>query len=342
MRTIRSALCLLVVAPLLVAACGDDGDDAAAPSGATTAASGPAGDSPSASPSGSAGIDPSSDQAFPVTVRSGAGDTATEITIEGPPEAIVSLSPTATEMLFAVGAGDAVIAVDDRSDYPEGVPLTDLSGFEPNVEAVLGYSPDLVLASGDANDLVAGLDAAGVPTLLLPAATTLEEAYEQIEIVGAATGHVGEAAEVVAGMQSDIDAIITALPETGEPQTYYHELDPTFFTVTSETFIGDVYSRLGLVGIADQAGDPAADPYPQLSEEFVVSADPDLIFLADAECCGVTAGQVAARPGWSQITAVVEGRIHPVDEDIASRWGPRVVDFMTEVAEYVAVGQPVG
>lgn len=322
----RTALTPALLVPLLAlaAACGEADDTD--PASATDAA-------PASEPASEA-----SAAAFPVTVTSGDG----EITIEAEPQAIVSLSPTATEMLFAVGAGDQVVAVDDQSDFPEGVPVTDLSGFQPNVEAVLGYSPDLVVASDDTNDLVAGLDAAGVPTLLLPAATTIEDSYAQIETVGAATGHVGDAAEVVAQMQADINGILADVPQYDEPLTYYHELDPTYFSVTSATFIGDVYSRLGLQSIADEAGDPAADPFPQLSEELIVSADPDVIFLADAECCGVTPEQVAARPGWAGITAVAEDRVVPVNEDTASRWGPRVVDFMADVATALPAEQPVG
>jgi iron complex transport system substrate-binding protein len=323
----RSALTALALTALALAACGDptdpDGTDASGPVTATGALSAPAGDS-------------AGDGAFPVTVASGDG----EITIEERPEAVVSLSPTATETLFAVGAGDQVVAVDDQSDFPAEAPVTELSGYEPNVEAILGYSPDLVLASDDSNDLVAGLSAAGVPTLLLPAATTLDEAYDQIEVIGAATGTVGGAAEVVAGMRTDVEEILAGLPPAAEPLTYYHELDPTYFSVTSATFIGDVYARLGLENVADTATDPAADPYPQLTEEFLVTADPDLIFLADGECCGVTPEQVAARPGWSGMTAVTEGRVHPVDEDLASRWGPRVVDFMADVADVVAEARP--
>jgi iron complex transport system substrate-binding protein len=328
-RSALTALTALGLPTLLLAACGgtDTPSDTATDGSTATGAA-------QASPDGA---DPADAGAFPVTVASGDG----EITVDTRPEAVVSLSPTATESLFAVGAGDQVVAVDDQSDFPAGVPATELSGYEPNVEAVLGYSPDLVVASDDTNDLVAGLAAAGVPTLLLPAATTVDEAYDQIEVIGAATGNVGGAAEVVAGMQADVDEILAGLPGTGEPLTYYHELDPTYFSVTSETFIGDVYSRLGLQNIADAATDPAADPYPQLSEEFIVTADPDLILLADAQCCGVTPEQVAARPGWSGMTAVVEGRIHAVDEDVASRWGPRVVEFMGDVAELVAaVEQP--
>ena len=325
-RTALAAALTLALTGL--AACGSDEanetDDTLAPEAAAETAEPPS--------------EPSDADTFPVSVASGDG----EITLESEPQAIVSLSPTATEMLFAVGGGDQVIAVDDQSDFPDGVPVTDLSGFQPNVEAVLGYSPDLVVASDDTNDLVAGLDAAGVPTLLLPAATTIEDTYAQIETVGAATGHVGDAAELVAEMQSDIEAILADVPEYDEPLTYFHELDPTYFSVTSATFIGDVYSRFGLQNIADGAGDPAGDPYPQLSEEFIVTADPQVIFLADSQCCGVTPDQVAQRPGWAGITAVAEGRVVAVDEDTASRWGPRVVDFMADVAAALPAEQPVG
>lgn len=276
------------------------------------------------------------------TEAASATPTATAAPTGAPPQAIVSLSPTATEMLFAIGAGPQVVAVDDQSDFPVDAPRTDLSGFQPNIEAVLGYSPDLVVAADDTGGLVAAAEAAGVATLLLPAATRLEDSYTQIEQLGAATGHVGEAAELVAAMQSDIEQIVASLPERGEPITYFHELDDTYYTVTSATFVGDVYSRLGMQSIADAAGDPASDPYPQLSQEFIVSADPDVILLADSQCCGVTPQTVAARPGWSALSAVRADRVVVLDEDVASRWGPRIVQFMQTVADTAAAVQPVG
>ncbi len=134
---------------------------------------------------------PSPDAQFPVEVLSGPIHGGTEITIQGEPAKIVSLSPTATEMLWEIGAGDQVVAVDDQSDYPKDVPTTKLSGYEPNVEAVLEYEPDLVVAADDTGDLVANLEKARVPTLLLPAAEDLEETYSQMERLGAATGHDG-------------------------------------------------------------------------------------------------------------------------------------------------------
>ncbi|SDD55557.1 iron complex transport system substrate-binding protein [Rhodococcus tukisamuensis] len=281
------------------------------------------------------------DGTFPVTVRSGASGSGDEVTIAARPEAVVSLSPTATETLWALGAGEQVVAVDALSDYPAGVPTTDLSGFSPNVEAVLGYQPDLVIAMDDTGGLVSGLKAAGVPTLLLPAAADLDDAYSQIERIGAATGHLPDAAALVASMRGEIDAAVAAAPPRAEQSTYFHELDDTLFTISGQTFLGEIYGLFGLRSIADAAG--AGDAYPQLSAEYVVSADPDLIFLADGQCCGVTAEKVAARPGWSGMAAVRDGRVHVLDEDVSSRWGPRVVDLVTAIGGVLAAQPaPVG
>lgn len=264
---------------------------------------------------------------FPVTVTSGQEPDTTEVTIEAEPAAIVSISPTATEMLFAVGAGDQVVAVDAFSYYPEQAPVTELSGFEPNLEAILGYEPDLVIASGDPGDLASGLEAAGVPTLLLPSALDLDEAYEQIERVGQATGRSAEAQTLTEQMASDIDAAVASVPE-GETLTYYHELDPSFFSASGDTFIGEVYSMFGLENIADATG----EAFPQLSQEFVVEADPDVIFVTSGEFSD-SPETISARPGWGEVDAVENGDVVVVDADEASRWGPRVVDFAESIAE---------
>ncbi|MET3861853.1 iron complex transport system substrate-binding protein [Dietzia sp. 2505] len=275
--------------------------------------------------------------ALVVSACSGSDDPAadqtdgTGATASGEPQAIISLSPTTTEMLYAVGAGDRVVAVDERSNYPADAPVTDLSGYTPNLEAILAYQPDLVVATDDTGDIVAGLERSGVEVLLLPAAQTLDDTYTQIEQVGAATGTVGEAAELVSRMQGEIDEIVASVPERETPLTYFHELDDTYYTVTDDTYIGEVYSLLGLTSIA--TGD---DAYPQLSEELILEADPDLVMLADGQCCGITPEVVAERPGWGELAAVRQGRVFVVDEDLASRWGPRVVDFMREVAGIIS------
>jgi len=251
---------------------------------------------------------------------------------------IVSISPTSTEMLFAVGAGDLVVAVDSFSYFPAEAPVTDLSGFEPNVEAIAGYEPTVVFSSFP----VEGLDALGIENMVLPAAVSFDDVYAQIEQVGAATGHVGEAAEVVANMQTDIAAVIDTLPEREVPLTYYHELDPTLYSVTSDTFIGEVYTLLGLVSAVDAADpDGAAFGYPQLTEEYLVTADPDIIFLADTVCCEQTAETVAARPGWDQLSAVQAGNIVELNDDTVSRWGPRLVEFIETAGNAIAAIEAV-
>ncbi|MFT7476351.1 MAG: iron complex transport system substrate-binding protein [Verrucomicrobiales bacterium] len=251
---------------------------------------------------------------------------------------IVSLSPTATEMLFAIGAGDLVVAVDNFSNFPADAPITDLSGFDPNVEAIAGFEPTLVVSQGP----IEGLDILGIENLVLPAAASFDDVYAQIEQLGATTGHVGDAAELVGQMQADIDAVLDSLPMRETPLTFYHELDNTFFTVTSSTFIGEVYKLLGLENAADAADpDGAAFGYPQLNEEFLVTADPDIIFLADTKCCGQNAAEVAARPGWDLLSAVTSGNIVELDDDVASRWGPRLVEFIQVVGTAVSAIEAV-
>jgi iron complex transport system substrate-binding protein len=246
------------------------------------------------------------------------------------PHRIVSLSPTATESLFAIGAGKQVVAVDDQSDFPKRAPRTSLSGYTPNVEAIAGYRPDLVVLSGDANDVVAGLKKLGIRVLLQPAAKVLPDAYAQITQLGALTGHKRNAAALVARMRKAIAQVVKSVPK--RRLSVYHELDPTYYSATSRTFIGRIYKLFGLRNIAD-AADSAGTGYPQLSGEYIVSANPSLIVLADTRCCGQSAATVASRPGWSGIAAVRDRRVVSVDDSVASRWGPRVVDFVRAVGK---------
>jgi iron complex transport system substrate-binding protein len=305
------AAVLAVLLALVLASCGGDDDDTASPPATSSAA-----------------VETSAAPAFPVTVEADNGS----VTIDEQPDEIVSLSATATESLFAIGAGDQVIAVDDQSDYPADAPMTELSGFEPNVEAIAGYEPDLVIASYDPGGLVDGLEKLDIPVLLQDAAPNLDAAYEQIDTLGAATGNVEGAETVVDSMQTEIGELVSS-SSGAEGATVYHELGPDFFSATSDTFIGSVYELFGLVNIADAAAGAAdAGGYPQLSGEYVVSESPDLIVLADTVCCGQTAQKVAKRPGWDQIEAVANGTIVEADDSIASRWGPRTVEFVELIA----------
>ncbi|MBI5156608.1 MAG: ABC transporter substrate-binding protein [Acidimicrobiia bacterium] len=257
------------------------------------------------------------------------------ISLDEPPTRIISGSATHTEILFAVGAGDAVVAVDAFSDYPAPAgELPHLDAFNPSVEGFAALDPDLVIVTFDPNDLVGGLGALGIPVWVLDAPTTVEGVYAQIAEIGMVTGHSEEATQVIAGMRADITEIVAGAAAPAGPSTYYHELDPTLFTIGSDTFLGSLYGMLGLTSIADAAG----GGYPQLSAEFVIAADPDFVFLGDGACCGQTAETVAQRPGWDAMSAVAEGRVFVVDEALASRWGPRIVDFLAAVA--AAVSEP--
>jgi iron complex transport system substrate-binding protein len=258
-----------------------------------------------------------------------------------PPAKIISLSPTGTEMLFAIGAGDQVLAIDDQSNYPpEALQKPhDLSGFEPNVEAIAALKPDLVVIGDDFTGLTKQLEALGLTVWSGPAATSFDNVYEQIEQLGVLTGHVGEAAEVVLKMQSEIDEAVRSAPKPAQPRTYYHELDNTYYSITENTFIGQVYSLFGLQSIADF--EEVSTDYPQLSAEAIISADPDFIFLGDGNF-GESPETVAARPGWESLKAVVDDNVVVVDADISSRWGPRIVDYITAISASVTKAAVAG
>ena len=138
-------------------------------------------------------------------------------------------------------------------------------------------------------------------------------------------------------MRTEIDKIIQDVPKRDTPLTYYYELDQSFYSVTSKTFVGSILGRMGLENVADAAdADGSKGGYPQLSQEVLVQADPDMIFLADTKCCGQSAATVKERQGWSTIAAVKSGQIVELDDDIASRWGPRIVDLVRAMADAVA------
>jgi len=304
-RTPRLLAATLAVAALALGACAEKADDQ------------PAAGSSSASAS------------YPVTVGS--------LTLDKRPEKIVSLAPTATEMLFAIGAGPQVTAVDDQSNYPADAPKSDLSGFQPNAEAIASKNPDLVVLSDDRNKIVDQLGKLKIPVYLTPAATTLDDTYRQITDLGTLTGHADQATDVTTRMKDDITKLTKDLPQRAEKLTYFHELGPELYSATSKTFIGSIYDLAGLTNIADPAdADGKSAGYPQLSQEFIVKADPDFVFLADAKCCQQNADSVKARSGWAGVTAVKNNQVVALDDDIASRWGPRIVDLLRVVIDAVA------
>jgi len=320
------AIAMAAAVGVLGASCG--GGEGRAGGDAGPAATRPDGDA--APTQGSASEDgatpgseqPAARQAFPVTVSGENG----EVTISERPSAIVSLSPSLTEIVFAVGAGDQVIAVDRSSDYPEGAPMTDLSGFRPNVEAIGALGPDLVLLARDRDDIAATLEGVGIQVLVLGSASTLDEVEGQILALGAATGHADAAEALSASAVATVEDLLASAPGSDEPLRYFYEASSDYHSLTSATLVGSILSAAGLVNIADGV-DPAAGVFPQLSAEYVLAENPEMIFVAHTDGSVPTLDEISARDGWSDLQAVLAGDVVLLDPDVASRWGPRVVDL---------------
>ena len=318
MRSLTRRLAVLAAAAALTvtaAACG--GTTQASNSGATSGAS----------PAASAA------QAFPVSIAAANG----RVKVASRPTAILSLSPTATEMLYAIGAGSQVKAVDSLSDYPPQAPRTKLSAYQPNVEAIVAEKPDLVVESGDTGQLTKRLAAFSIPVLELPAPSNFAGEISEFDELGQATGHVNQARQEADRVGTELHRIAAAAPHHAKPLTYYYELDQTYYSVTSSTFVGQLLALIGMKSIADQASGAAkSGGYPQLSAEYIIKANPDYIILADTVCCHQDAATVAKRPGWSGLAAVKDGHIIGLNDDIASRWGPRVTDLLRTVETAIA------
>jgi iron complex transport system substrate-binding protein len=306
----------LVLLLALGAGCGDDGDSATP---ATTAAALGAARTP-------AGTAAPASAVYPLTLTD---SKSRSVTLEAAPQRIASLSPAATETLFAIGAGDEVAAVDKFSNYPpEATTLEQLDAYEPSVEAIAGARPDLVLVYFDPGNLVDGLERAGLTVIFLDPPSSVDGVLEQIRLLGQATGHPQEAEELVATMQQRIADIQEGLADVEQGPRVYHELDNQLFTVAPSSFLGDLYTILKAQNIA--AGTDQA--FPQLSQEAIIEADPEVIILADT-AGGESVETVKGRPGWGSISAVKNDRIYVVDPDIVSRPGPRLVDALQTLAQ---------
>lgn len=268
---------------------------------------------------------PAAAPAFPLTITDDAGR---QVTFAHPPQRIVSIAPSNTEILFALGLGDRVVGLDAFSDYPPETADKPRVGdyLEPDLEAVAAADPDLILATEFHVDTVLPeFETLGFPAVVLEPAN-LDEVFASIIQVGAIAGEPARAEALVCALQARVDAIEAAV--AGAPRTsVFVELDPSLYTVGPGTFIADIIERAGGANIAADA----AEPWPQLSAEAVVGANPEVILLTD-EGGGVTPEQVAARPGWKSIAAVEQGRVVAIDPDLIARPGPRVVDGLEAVA----------
>jgi iron complex transport system substrate-binding protein len=266
------------------------------------------------------------DASYPQTIRQSDGQT---LTLAAKPERIVSLSAHATEIFCAVGAEWQLVAVEQYANCPlDSSTKPALDGFQPNLEAIAGYRPDLVYIASNTGDVVQGLRRLTIPVLYLELPASVEEVLAHIRLLGTAAGHAGEAEALTGAMKSRMDILAREVSATDRGPRVFHELDNEYFTVAPDSFIGDFYTFLKAQNIA--AG--AAGAYPQLSAEVIIQRNPDVIVLAD-EVAGVTPASVRSRPGWDAIDAVKNNRICVIDPDIVSRPGPRIVDALEALAK---------
>jgi iron complex transport system substrate-binding protein len=273
--------------------------------------------------------------AFPITVQR---SDAKALTIEKPPARIVSLSPGATEIIYAIGAEGSLAAVDNQADFPDAAKNfpAKVDAYEPNLEAIAGLNPDLVVIATDSAGIVGKLDALNIPVLYSDIDTsvkTVDDVLGQIRLLGQVTGHTEQAVAIINDLGPRVKAVRDALQGTNQANNpkIYHELDSTFYTVSNASFIGDLYNILRVNNIA---GDGGGQAYPQMTQEAIIAANPGVIILADEEF-GVTVDSVKARPGWDATDAVKDGAIYGIDPDIISRPGPRIVGALEQLAKYI-------
>jgi iron complex transport system substrate-binding protein len=271
----------------------------------------------------------------PLTLTDGLGR---PLTLQGPAQRIVSLTPATTEMLFAVGAGKQLAGRDMFSDYPEAArSVQDIGGSmgEYNTEAIVALKPDLVLAGGiNPPELVASLQQLGLPVYFVANPNTLEELYDRLDTIGLLTGHEAEASALVGSLMDRVAAVDARIATTTERPMVYYELDastPTApYTAGPGTFVDQLIARAGGTNFGAQL----ADQWAKISLEQLVVANPAMIILGDS-AYGETPEKVAARPGWNTLDAVKDKRIFPFDDNLVSRPGPRLVDGLEALAKII-------
>ena len=263
--------------------------------------------------------------AFPLTIEDSGG---TMVTLEAAPERIISYSPGATELLFAIGAGARVVATDEFSDFPaETEALPKLAYSSPDPERALTLDPDLLLMATQQREQVEQFRSLGMTVLFLDSAQDVAGVFGMVALLGEVTGNHQQAAELTASMLERIGAVTVALDSVEEGPTVFFELTADLYTVGEDTFVGELLALAKARNVA--AG--AASSYPQLTAEAIIAAAPDVVLLADGEW-GESYETVCARPGWDAIPACLNQRVHPVHGDLTSRPGPRIVDGLEQIA----------
>ena len=317
LRILAVSAALILAA--VVAACGSD-DPLASRAPLTAATEAPA--TPETRP---ATETPAVETAFPLTITDSGG---TELVFEAAPRRIISFSPAATEILFAIGAGGQVIAVDEFSNYPPEIEALDRVRYsDPDPEAALVLDPDLVLFGTQQEGSVEQFRALDLRVMLSRAPESIDGVLADIELLGRVTGHAEQAEALTAEMRRRIAAVVDSIDDVREGPLVFYELTDGLYTVGPDSFIGAMLTLLKARNVAEGA----VSAFPQLTSEAVIDADPAVILLADA-AFGASLETLRARPGWAGIAAVASGRVYPIDPDIASRPGPRIVEAIELIA----------
>lgn len=353
MRIVRRlSLLALVVLALVIVACGSD--PTAVPTAAPTATAMPTATAtsipratqpsvptvaPTVAPRPTATVTPvptpaptATPSIFPLEIVDGTGET---ITFDAPPQRIVSFSAANTEILFALGLGDSVVGRDAFSDYPaEALNVPSVGDyFAPDLEAIVAMAPDLVFITFESPK--EKLLEVGLRPLFIPAPDTLAGVIDIIIMTGQLMGRPEEAAALAAKVERDIQEVVSVVSRVAVGPRVYYEDDPGLWTAGPATFIGDMITIAKGQNVA--AG--AQGAYPQLSNEFLVEQDPEVILLGDSPFLGghgdETPESIAARPGWGDITAVQNGRVHPVSPSLLTRPGPRIGEGLRHLAEFL-------
>jgi iron complex transport system substrate-binding protein len=276
---------------------------------------------------------PSAPAAGPIQLTDGLGR---EVSLAAPAQRVVSLAPSNTEILFAIGAGSQVVGRDEFSDYPaEAASVEKVGGSmgEYSVEAIVALKPDLVLAAEiNTPELVKQLEDLGLTVYYLKNPKTIEEMYTNLGIVGQLTGH--EVTSVVDGLKARVKAVDDKISTAADHPAVFYEIDATDpakpYTYGPGSFGDLLITRAGGVNVGGQL----TDPYPQISLEQLVVSNPSIILLGDAQW-GTTPESVLVRPGWESIAAVQSKSVFPVDDNLISRPGPRLVDGLEALAKLI-------
>ena len=259
-----------------------------------------------------------------------------EVVIDAPPARIVSLAPSITESLYAIGAGDLLVGRTEFCDYPEEASaLPTIGGFSSSsisVEAITDLEPDLVIGGSTYQaDLIDALESAGIQVIILEP-NSLEEIMDSLQTLGDITGHSAEASSLLDEMQTRIDAVtqvVETIPEEERVSVFYEVWNDPYMTTTNQTFIGELINMAGGVNIFADLG----EDYPSISSEEVIEKDPQVILGPSNHGDQLTSEIIAEREGWSDLSAVQNGRIYIIDGNIVSRAGPRVVDALEAIAQ---------